>query len=78
MKYQSPAPSPITGNHTIWDSDGEGIAKPHLNKPEVEHPLHLLQSLTMTKGSTTQTGEAKASIVLVVNLELWLTKYLSC
>ena len=50
------------------DSDGDGTTGPSLYEPEVERPLHLLLSLTMMKDSTPQTGEAKASIMFVVDL----------
>ena len=59
---------------TNSDSDSDGPAESYLYETEVEYPLHLLQSLTMIKGSTTITGEAKASIILVVNLELSLAQ----
>ena len=52
------------------DSGGDGTAGPYLYEPEVEHPLHLLRSPTMMKGSTTITGEAKASIILELTLKL--------
>ena len=54
------------------DSDSDNIATPYLYEPEVEHILYLLWSLSMMKGSTTQVGEAKASTLLVLNLELSL------
>ena len=76
---QSPATSPITiSSYFIWnpfwkclsssylDSDGDSIAELYLYVPGVEHQL-LLRSLTIMKGFTTQTGEAKASIILLVN-----------
>ena len=51
------------------DFDGNSFAGPYLYELEVEHPLALLQSLTM-KASTTQNGEAKASIILVVSHDI--------
>ena len=54
------------------DSDGDGPTGPSLYEPEVECPLHLLLSLIMMKDSTPQTGEAKASMTFVVDLELSL------
>ena len=54
------------------DSDSDNIAIPYLYEPEVEHILYLLWSLSMMKGFTNQVGEAKASTLLVFNLELSL------
>ena len=51
------------------DSDSDNIAIPYLYEPEVEHILYLLWSLSMMKGFTTQVGVAKASTLLVFNLE---------
>ena len=64
---QSPATSPtmISGYRTILNPLLQvfkltviliplATAEPYLYKPEAVHPLHLLQSLTMMKGSTTQ------------------------
>ena len=65
----------VTGGHRLQTCNCSGvertisIAEPYLYEPGVEHQL-LLRSLTIMKGFTTPTGEAKASIILVVNLEL--------
>ena len=44
------------------DCDGDSIAEPYLYEPDVQQPRHSLWSPTMMKGSTTPSGEAKASI----------------
>ena len=82
-KNQSPAPSPImiSGYRMIQQPSLDVLILrviwilmamlllSHAYISQKECPLHLLWHLTMMDHSTTQVGKAKASTILVVNLE---------